>query len=174
MTIQRYPKLQILIHWLMFLLIAVAAISIEVREAIPKGTDLRSELKNLHIFIGQLVLIFLFVRVIARLSFKQPLPESQIDWQVALMKLVHVALYVLMLAIPITGILLLQAGAKEVSFLGYVLPEIISPDRQIKKIIKEVHELLSNSLYLLVALHVAASLWHHYVIRDGSLKRMLR
>ena len=64
----------------MFLLIAVAAISIEVREAIPKGTDLRSELKNLHIFIGQLVLIFLFFRVIARLSFKQPLPESQIDW----------------------------------------------------------------------------------------------
>ena len=174
MTIQRYPKLQILIHWLMFLLIAVAAISIEVREAIPKGTDLRSELKNLHIFIGQLVLIFLFVRVIARLSFKQPLPESKIDWQVTLMKLVHVALYVLMLAIPITGILLLQAGAKEVSFLGYVLPEIISPDREIKKIIKEIHELLSNSLYLLVALHVAASLWHHYVIRDGSLKRMLK
>lgn len=48
MTIQRYPKLQILIHWLMFFLIAVAAISIEVREAIPKGADLRSELKNLH------------------------------------------------------------------------------------------------------------------------------
>jgi cytochrome b561 len=158
----------------MFLLIAVAAISIEVREAIPKGTDLRSELKNLHIFIGQLVLIFLFVRVITRLSFKQPLPESKIDWHINLMKLVHVALYVLMMAIPITGILLLQAGAKEVSFLGYVLPEIISPDRQIKKIVKEIHELLSNSLYLLVALHIAASLWHHYVIRDGSLKRMLR
>jgi cytochrome b561 len=112
--------------------------------------------------------------LISRLSFEQPLPESKVDWQVSLMKLVHVALYVLMLAIPITGILLLQAGAKEVSFLGYVLPEIISPDRQIKKIIKEVHELLSNSLYLLVALHVAASLWHHYVIRDGSLRRMLK
>lgn len=174
MTIQRYPKLQILIHWLMFFLIAVAAISIEVREAIPKGADLRSELKNLHVFIGQLVLIFLFIRLISRLSFEQPLPESKVDWQVSLMKLVHVALYVLMLAIPITGILLLQAGAKEVSFLGYVLPEIISPDRQIKKIIKEVHELLSNSLYLLVAIHVAASLWHHYVIHDGSLRRMLK
>lgn len=55
---------------------------------------------------------------------------------------------------------------------GYALPEIIAPNRELKKIIKEIHEFLSNGFYLLIIFHVAAAFWHHYILKDDSFKRM--
>ena len=114
--------------------------------------------------------------VVARTSilfcFKQPQIFSDISWQVTLVKLVYASFYLLMSIIPITGLFLLQAGGKEALFFGYALPEVIAPDRELKKIIKEIHEFLSNGFYLLIILHVAAAFWHQYILKDDSFKRM--
>ena len=168
----KYPKIQIQLHWLMFLLIALAAVSVEVSEIFPKGSYMRAELKNIHIWLGESVFVFLILRILTRLSFKQPQIFSDISWQVTLVKLVYASFYLLMLIIPITGLFLLQAGGKEALFFGYALPEVIAPDRELKKIIKEIHEFLSNGFYLLIIFHVAAAFWHHYILKDDSFKRM--
>ena len=172
MAITKYSKPQIFLHWVMFLLIALAAISIEIREMFPKGTYMRAELKSIHIWLGEAVLFFIFFRIFIKLLTKQPQPISLIPWQVSLIKLVYTLFYVLMFVIPITGILLLQAGGKEALFFGYALPEIVSPDRDLKKIIKSIHELLSNTFYLLIIFHVTAALWHHFVLRDDAFDRI--
>jgi cytochrome b561 len=42
-----------------------------------------------------------------------------------------------------------------------------------KKNVEEIHEFLGNSLYFLIAIHAAAGLWQHYVVKDDALRRML-
>ena len=86
----------------------------------------------------------------------------------------HYALYALLLAAPISGIVLQFARGNALPVFG--LFEISSPwpaDRQFARSAKELHELLSNALVLLAAMHAGAALFHHWVLRDRTLVRML-
>lgn len=167
-----YAKPQIILHWLMFTLILFVAFSVEIREIFSKGSGIRAELKNLHIWLGELAFVLLVFRMVVRMSFAQPSPTNSDQRQIFLMKTVHLSLYLLMLVISVTGILLLQASGKGSSFLGFAIPEFVSPNKDLKKAIKSVHEILSNSFYVLVVMHVLAALWHHYILKDNTFEKM--
>ena len=84
------------------------------------------------------------------------------------------ALYVLLAATPILGILLQFARGDALPLFG--LAEITSPwarDRSFAGSLKEVHETLSNILVILAAFHAVAAMVHHWVWRDRTLERML-
>lgn len=167
-----YAKPQIIIHWLMFTLILFVIASVEMREFFGKGSGIRAELKDIHIWLGELVFVLLLFRVAIRTGFAQPAPMGSDQQQIFLMKSVHLLMYFLMLTIPLTGILLLQASGKDSSILGFAIPELVSPSRGLKKAIKSIHEVLSNSFYVLIALHVSAALWHHYILKDDTFVRI--
>jgi cytochrome b561 len=50
---------------------------------------------------------------------------------------------------------------------------MISPNPEIKDVFKEAHEWLGNAIFFLVGIHALAALWHHYVLKDDTLRRML-
>jgi len=86
----------------------------------------------------------------------------------------HVALYLLMLAVPVCGILFTWAGNHPLSVWGLLeipAPTWIDPDW--RDTFRSAHELCANALLWLVGLHAAAALVHHYVFKDGLLDRML-
>ncbi|AZP13846.1 cytochrome b [Undibacterium parvum] len=161
------------LHWIMFVLIALALAMIEVREDIPKGTPLRDSLKIWHMLVGQLVLLFVIVRVVARLSFRAPPAIPGPRWQTASAHAVHGLLYLLMFALPMSGVVFYQAAGKEVEFLGWILPHLVAPDPALKGNIKEIHETMGNVIYFLVGIHVLGALYHHFIVKDDTLKRML-
>jgi cytochrome b561 len=83
-------------------------------------------------------------------------------------------LYILLLTTPIAGSVLQFARGQAVPVFGLI--EIASPwvrDRAFASSVKEVHELLANALLILAGLHAVAGLAHHYVLKDGTLQRML-
>jgi len=89
-------------------------------------------------------------------------------------RLVHYALYALLVAVPIAGIVLQFARGYALPLFG--LAEIPSPwvaDRTYARSAKEVHEVLANALVILAVFHAAAALVHHWVFRDRTLVRML-
>ncbi|MFZ6748287.1 cytochrome b [Undibacterium sp. Ren11W] len=161
------------LHWIMFILIAVALALIEVRGEIPKGNPLRDSLKSWHMLAGQLVFLFVIVRVLARLRFSAPpaLPGGR--WQTAGAHAMHGLLYLIMFALPISGVVFYQAAGKEVEFLGWILPQLVAPDPVLKGNIKEIHETMGNVVYFLVGIHVLGALYHHFIVKDDTLKRML-
>ncbi len=71
------------------------------------------------------------------------------------------------------GWLLLSAGGKPIPFFGLELPALIAPDDGLKGTIKELHETLANIGYALIALHAAAAIYHHHVLKDNTLTNML-
>lgn len=171
---QRYHALSIGLHWLMlFLLIAVYA-SIELRELFPKGTDARKAMKMWHFMLGLSVLAFAVLRVLIRLRNPTPaIIPAPPAWQEMLAKVMHIALYALMLGMPLAGWLILSAEAQPIPFFGLELPALIGPDKALAKSIEEVHETVGLVGYYLIGLHALAGLYHHYMVKDNTLKRML-
>ena len=173
-THDRYHALSIAAHWLILaLLIAVYAL-IELRGIYPKGTAARDAMKSWHFMLGILVFALVWLRIAARLSGPTPsiTPEPAKMQQLAA-KLLHLALYVFMIAMPILGYLLLSASGKPIPFFGLELPAVLDTDKALAKQIKEVHEFIGTAGYYLIGAHFAAALYHHLIVRDNTMTRML-
>lgn len=173
-TTIRYGSLSIGIHWLMLLLFIAVYGSIELRVLYEKGSDPREALKAWHFMLGLLVFALVWLRIAARLSGPtpniQPAPDKV---QQLSAKLLHLALYALMVGMPLTGWLVLSASGKVIPFFGLELPALIGENKDLAKQIKEVHEFVGTTGYYLLGLHVIAALYHHYIKRDDTLTRML-
>lgn len=170
----RYGSLSIGIHWLVLLLFVAVYGTIELRELFEKGSDPREALKTWHFMLGMLVFVLVWLRLAARLSGPAPAisPEPP-KLQQRSAALLHLALYLLMIGMPLTGWLMLSAAGKPIPFFGLELPALIGENKALAKQIKEVHELVGTTGYYLIGLHAAAALYHHYLRHDNTLTRML-
>jgi len=173
-SIRRYGSLSIGLHWLMLVLLAAVYASIELRELFPKGSDPREALKHWHYMLGLSVLVLVWLRLAVHMIGPVPRIEPEpASWQKLLAKLMHVALYVLMIGMPLAGWLILSAEGKPVPFFGLELPALVGENKDLAKIADEIHETAGVVGYWLIGLHTAAALFHHYVVRDDTLRRML-
>lgn len=171
---KRYGSLSIGLHWLMVLLIAAVYACIELRENFPKGSDIREGLKAWHFMLGLCVLVLVAIRMLARLTHTTPLIDpTPSKWQGLFAQLMHLALYALMVGMPLLGWLTLSAQGKHIPFFGLELPALVAESKPIAEWAKEIHEAGGTIGYLLIGLHAVAALFHHYVVRDNTLQRML-
>jgi cytochrome b561 len=170
----RYGSLSIGIHWLMLLLFVAVYGTVELHELFEKGSNLREMLMTWHFMLGMLVFVLVWLRLAARLSGPTPaiLPEPPGLQQLS-SKLLHLALYLLMIGMPLTGWLMLSAAGKPIPFFGLELPALIGENKDLAKQIKEVHEFVGTTGYFLIGLHTVAALYHHYIKHDNTLTRML-
>ncbi|MDD4880848.1 MAG: cytochrome b [Gallionellaceae bacterium] len=173
-TPDRYGSLSIGLHWLMLLLIVAVYASMELHEFFPKGSDPREALKTWHFMLGLSVLALASLRLAVNATAPAPRVEPAMPMkQQMIAKLMHAALYVLMLGMPVAGWLLLSAAGKPIPFFGLQLPALMGENKDLAAVIKEVHETVGNLGYFLIGLHAAAALYHHYIVRDNTLLRML-
>lgn len=161
------------LHWLMaFLIIGLWCVGLSLDE-LPKG-DLRTQIIGMHKAFGVVVLALAVLRLAWRATHPAPaLPDHMPGWEQLGAKLGHLALYALMIAIPVDGILMSQSGGRAVSVFGWVLPTFVEKNEQMKEFFGEGHELLAWVLAVVLLAHVAAALRHHVVLKDDVLRRML-
>ena len=170
----RYSSLSISLHWGMLALLVAVYACMELREFYPKGSDLREGFKSWHFMLGLSVLMLVFVRVAARLLRPAPaITPLQPDWQCWLARAVHLLLYVFMIGMPIAGWIILSASGKTIPFFGLSLPPLVGENKALAGQVKELHETVASVGYYLVGLHAAAALFHHYFVKDDTLRRML-
>ncbi len=84
-----------------------------------------------------------------------------------------VALYALMIGMPLLGWLTLSAEGKPIPFFFVQLPALVNESKSVADWAKELHETGGTIGYFLIAMHAAAALFHHYVVGDNTLRRML-
>jgi cytochrome b561 len=170
----RYSRTSIALHWLMLLLIAAVYACIELREQFPRGSDPREALKTWHFMLGLTVFALVWIRALARWrSPAPPITPTPAAWQARLAAWAHVLLYAFMLAMPLLGWLSLSADGKPIPFFFFEWPALVAPDEALAKQVEEIHETVGQAGYFLIALHAAAALFHHYLRRDDTLRRML-
>ena len=171
----RYSSVSIAMHWLMAILLAATAITMEVRGMYPKGSEGRELIKTAHYMLGMVVFALVWLRLIARATgTTPPIAPKLPTWQAILGHLVHIVLYVLMIGLPLLGWLALSAKGKPVPLLwGLQLPMLMAESRDAAHLLKETHEVAARIGYGVLALHAGAALLHHYVFRDNTLLRIL-
>ena len=172
-TALHYNRLAVALHWSMLVLLVVVYACMELSDAFPKGSDARQALKTWHYLLGLAVFVLVWLRLAVKLATRAPpiVPDLP-PWQRRLSGMVQTALYLLMIGMPLAGWLLLDAKGQPVSFLGLPLPTLIPENRDWAALIKEIHEAGATAGYFLLGLHAAASLYHHYILRDNTLQRM--
>jgi cytochrome b561 len=163
-------------HWLTMLLVVAAWLLGTFGDALPRG-PVRSAGVAVHISIGLAILALAVARLAWRRFDAPPLPLESPRlgrWATAAASLAHVGLYALLIVTPHVGVLLQFARGQALPIFGIV--EIASPlakDRDFAATVREIHETLGNGLMILAALHAAAAMAHHWILRDDTLGRML-
>jgi cytochrome b561 len=170
---ERFSIPSIAMHWLMVLVFIGIFIAVNLIDVFPKGSDSRQLAKDLHFSLGLLVLGLLVLRVAFRLLGNTPaIVPAPPPWQQKAAKLGHLALYALMLLMPLVGWAALSAFGKPIPFFGLELPTLMAPDKELGRSFMEVHELGGNLAYFLIGGHALAALYHHYFMKDSTLRGM--
>jgi cytochrome b561 len=172
-TLKRYGWISITLHWVTLLLIAAAYATMEFKSVFPKGSAAREAMAHWHYVLGLAVFALAWLRLVVRTSGDELIDSGVPAYQAQLRRIVHWSLYALMIGLPLVGWMTLNAKGTPVAFLGYELPMLLSENRTLARSLKDVHEILARSGYFVVGLHAAAALYHHYVKRDDTLRRML-
>ncbi len=132
--VARYGGLSIALHWLMLVLLAAVYALIELRGMFPKDSVERNLMKDLHFMLGLTVFVLVWLRLALRLSRPTPpIIPAPPAWQTGLAHLMHLALYLLMIGLPIAGWLILSAANKPIPFYGFELPALMAPDPDMAK-----------------------------------------
>lgn len=174
-TAQGYGWLSIALHWLMLLLLIAAVFAcIELYEIFPEDSPTGETLEVWHIMLGLSVFALVWLRLLVYLTGPAPhIEPPPAVWQRWAAKLMHFALYALMIGLPLTGWLLLSAEGEPIPFFGMHLMPLIAENEEFSDIFEELHEVGGTAMYVLIGLHTAAALFHHYIAKDNTLTRML-
>lgn len=159
-------------HWSMALLMLGMLLLTEYIEDFPK--ELRGFGFMLHKSTGLLILVMLVGRIVWR--FRQGVvashvPHPLIAWMA---KIVHFFLYLAMFAMPITGWIFASRKHPLTFFDLFDVPYLVGADAtEIKQLAHKIHTNLPDILLIVIALHVIGALWHHFILKDNTLKKMI-
>jgi cytochrome b561 len=170
----RYGAVAQLFHWLTAVLVGTAYI------LSPGGSEQRvysaafASARQTHETIGILVFALVLARVLWRLLEPTPQSPPMAPWMKHSASAAHLGLYALLLAIPLTAIAgaWLEAHPLTILGIGNIAP-MLPPAHDLGQSLAYIHTVLGNVIIWLAGFHAAAALFHHYVLRDNTLRSML-
>jgi cytochrome b561 len=161
------------LHWLMAALIFVALPLGVWASLLPRGEQ-RSEVLLIHKSIGVTVLGLVALRIVWRIITGAPAyaePLGRLTRAAA--RAGHLALYALMIAMPVSGYLTSTAGGNAVSWFGlFTLPRVVGKDKFIDEAASWAHLVFAWAIAFVLAAHLGAVVWHAVIKRDSVLTRM--
>ncbi|MBO9098026.1 MULTISPECIES: cytochrome b [unclassified Rhizobium] len=170
----RYDSWTIALHWFSALLVIALFASAITWDYLPRGTPLRKSLQSLHISMGILLSVIFIARVFWRSTGGRKLAALETGIQRILSKSVHHLLYLLLAAQIVLGYLFRWAQGEPFMFFGlFSIPNPIGENKELGHWYSSTHYYVGWTIIILACGHAVAALAHHYLMRDGVLRRML-
>jgi cytochrome b561 len=173
MNTTRYTTTAIALHWLMAaLILSTFCVGLYMSDLTLSPTKLK--IYSWHKWAGVTAFILVFVRLAWRATHRPPpLPAAMPRWQLFAAHAGHAALYVLMVAIPISGWLMSSAKGFQTVYFGVLpIPDLLAKNKELGDTLRDVHQALNFLMITVVAGHIGAALWHHFIDRDDVLTRI--
>jgi len=166
-----YGAFAVTLHWVIFFAIIALFALVNYAENLDKADPLRGTVMDWHKAIGVTVLGLALLRIFWNKVHGAPdlVPTTRLTDVLA--RISHGLLYLLLLAVPATGLGMVLSAGRGVTLLG--IPPLFEANRQLAGILHEAHETLFLVTAAVVAIHVIAALWHHYIRHDSTLGRMV-
>ena len=171
---QAYNGIAKTFHWLVFALMS-GAFAVGFYMADLPLSPAKLQLVSWHKWTGVTIFMLVLLRLCWRLMNPPPAQTAAMSqWQLQASEAMHRLLYVLMLAMPLSGWLMSSAKGVPTVWFGLVqLPDLLEKNKPLGKALEEVHEILGFIILAFVTIHVLAALKHHFIDRDNVLARML-
>lgn len=171
----KYSGLAMTLHWLVAIAVIVTWRIAEAAEHAP-DREARSEIMGNHFALGVVIFALVATRFIWRQMNPPPLQlPSHAGWEKVLAKTTHLAMYTLLLVMPLAGWFAMSLYGSPISVWGVVevpaLPVGENPD--LAGQIFDIHAIAGTTLLVLIAVHVLAALKHTFIDKDGTIYRML-
>lgn len=168
---QSYSGVAKSLHWIIMILVLLMLYGGFTSESLPKED--RLGFFQTHAGLGLVILVLMLARLIWRRSHPAPaLPDGMPRWQQIASKATHHGLYLLVILQPLFGLLTVSTSKFNLKAFG-ALGLQISPNEALHGLGEELHEITAFIITALIVLHVVAALYHHFILRDNVLKRML-
>jgi cytochrome b561 len=171
----RYDGIAILFHWLVAALIVINIGLAWSLDNFDHHSPEHDRILTVHKSIGATILLLAVLRLIWRWTHPAPaLPDTMPRWKRIAARTDQALLYAMMLIMPLSGLIDAGAFSQPVHyFFLFDLPALTGHDEPLGHIAFAVHQTSALILYALLLLHAGAALHHHYVLKDGILRRML-
>ena len=168
----KYPVTLRVLHWLMVaLIIAMIAIGYYMT-GLDREDPLRGQLFGLHFSLGVTLFALAVIRLLVRLASPTPaLPAALGGWELTLAKISHPLMYVLMLAIPVFGYIVVSTVSSRdgIEIFGlFSLPKLIGENRTLHEIAEVLHVWSAWLLAGVIVLHIAGALKHRFMDRPEA------
>jgi cytochrome b561 len=173
-TPESYGAVAKFLHWGIVVLIIAQYVLAESADELADGPDKLAMLAR-HKSVGMLVLLLALARIgwkLANRGLPQPVPMPRPQRIAAAAG--HGILYLLILALPLSGWVMASAAGHPPGFFGmFEFPSLIGASEELKEVLEEVHETLFNAVVVVAVLHALAAVYHHFWMKDATLRRML-
>jgi cytochrome b561 len=167
----RHDPTTIALHWATAVLVVVLWTIGQTVDVVPNG-PLRIDYRSMHIALGVLLGVVLLARLAWRLTRHHALPPIDSGLLLIIARVTHWVLYALLIAAVVFGIDYLWARGDSI-FNVFRVPQMVPGDRALIRQIGGWHALAANAIMIVAGVHAAAALFHHYILRDATLRRML-
>jgi cytochrome b561 len=163
-----------LLHWVVVALVLVMAWLGLTMTDLP-NTPHKIDTYALHKSIGLGILALVLLRLAWRLHAGAPRPVAGTPrWQHRVASATHGGLYLLLLAIPVSGWVINSASGFPLRWFGlFRVPQLAGRDEALQELAETWHEWMFWALVVLALAHTAAAVWHHFFLQDATLARML-
>lgn len=168
--LNKWPMISRVFHWISALLLLVTWALMFLYD----NTD-DSFYVGLHKAFGVSLLFWMLARVISRVFVKAPPAAPMPKWQDVIAKLTHFALYALLIAMPVVGLLMSVYGGRAVDMFGlFEIPVFVTPDRGLARTFNDWHtDIIWPLILAFTAAHILAALYHQFIKKDKLINRML-
>lgn len=129
---------------------------------------------NIHKVMGVITLVLMLARLLWLRFNNNPSTFLHVPkWQRWLEHGIHISLYVTIIAMPLVGWMGSSSANKAPHLGGMILKLPIPQDRQLVKVLFEIHNYLAFVIIGLISLHLSAALYHYYILKDELMMRMM-
>jgi cytochrome b561 len=170
-TSSRYSAGAQVFHWLTTVLV-FAAYMLSKSDRYSLYSAATDGLRRIHETVGVLVFIVVVLRLLWRLIDSTPAKQPMPRWMAAAAKLVHFALYALLIAIPATAVLGTWLEGIPVTLSGFDIAPQIAEARGLGQLIMEIHTTLGNAILWVAGVHAGGALFHHFYLHDDVFQSM--
>ena len=170
-TPQRYDHATIIFHWLTAGLVALLWILAQVIDFFPSGMP-RTSARSVHIVLGVALLVIVLTRLVWRFTRGHRMAVERTPTEIAA-KALHGFLYLLLIALLAAGVGYEWVRGDSIFGL-FRIPQFDPANaKALRETVGDVHGTIATIILIAAGLHAAAALVHHFVMRDGVLRRML-
>ena len=173
-TADRWGPVSQVLHWTIVLLIAAIAVLGLLMVDLPNNPQ-KIRFYALHKSLGLTIFALVALRLAWRAYAGAPHPVAGTPrWQERVATFTHGAMYVLLVALPLSGWVLNSAAGYPLQWFGlFNLPRIVANDHDLRELAGSLHEAGFWLLFALVIAHAGAAFYHHLFQHDATLTRML-